>query len=112
MLPPDDERVILARIETKLDTVIEREADHEARIRVIEQHQGGDHEARLRDHEDRLRKVEGVDVDTLKETVQTLAAELGEMTAWRNRVIGMALGVGLVSGGVGSALAQAIGARL
>jgi hypothetical protein len=35
-VPESDERVILARIETKLDTVISQTGDHETRIRKVE----------------------------------------------------------------------------
>lgn len=48
----------LIRIETKLDDSHNSAADHEVRIRALEAERHPDHETRLNDHENRIRRVE------------------------------------------------------
>jgi hypothetical protein len=59
-IPPGDLALLerLIRIETKLDDSRSSDADHETRIRALEQERHPDHERRLNDHETRLRRVE------------------------------------------------------
>lgn len=85
---PDPVEVALARIETKLDTVI----------------------GQGRDHEDRLRAVEGHDLATLRDTVRQLTEHVQSLQRWRWLMTGAAAaaGAGAAEGArlVGSLLAR------
>jgi hypothetical protein len=71
-----DVRTVLGR----LDTQDGRHADHEARLRELERHGTGTHEARL------------------------ILVE-----SWRNRVLGATAVASVVGGGIGAALSAALG---
>ena len=77
---PDPLEVILARVETKLDSAL----------------------AQGRDHEGRLRELEAHDVSTLRETVAKLTEAVDALQRWRWILTGAAA----VSGGSVGALVQ------
>ena len=88
----DSTDVILARIETKLDNVIQQGRDHETRLRRIE---SIDHESRLKSLET-MTVATGVDYETRLRKIE--------------RIMWIAVGLGATGGGIaGAAIARAFG---
>lgn len=64
------------------------------------------HDRTERDHEVRLREIEGHGTDSLADLVKDVA----KLKEWKAQLIGLAAGIGAVSGGVVAAVVKAIGA--